>query len=123
MSVEPEKPPLPPLILPADRPAEAPLISAGVVNWNRRELLEKCLDSLSRQTYPRFEVIVVDNGSTDGSVDLVNGRAPGFPVPLRLIVNSNNLGFCAANNQGFAKAEGSLIALLNNDAEADPNWL
>src|SRR5580698_1359935 len=123
MSVEPVKPPLPPLILPADRPAEPPQISVIVVNWNRRELLKKCLDALARQTYPRFEVMVVDNGSTDGSVDLVNRMAQGFPVALRLIVNSNNRGFCAANNQGFAETEGSLIALLNNDAEADPNWL
>ena len=123
MSVEPVKPPLPPLILPADRPAEPPLISVIVVNWNRRELLEKCLDSLAQQSYPRFEVMVIDNGSSDGSADLVRTMAQGFPVPLRVIVNSNNRGFCAANNQGFAETEGSLIALLNNDAEADPNWL
>jgi GT2 family glycosyltransferase len=94
-----------------------------VVNWNRRDLLKACLDSLSRQTYPRYEVVVVDNGSRDGSQELVRDLARGSSVPLRLIANDHNRGFCAANNQGFAGATAELIALLNNDAEADPGWL
>jgi len=92
-----------------------------VVNWNRKELLRCCLDSLARQTFPDFEVIVVDNGSTDGSVELL--RTLDFPRPLRIIENRDNRGFCAANNQGFAAALGEYFALLNNDAEADPRWL
>ncbi len=66
---------------------------------------------------------MVDNGSDDGSPDLVRELAPAFPVPLRLIVNSTNRGFCAANNQGIAASQSELVALLNNDAEADPGWL
>lgn len=94
-----------------------------MVNWNRRDLLRACLDSLARQTHPSFEVIVVDNGSEDGSCALVEGLAASFPVPLRLIANSTNRGFCAANNQGFAASQSEFVALLNNDAEADPGWL
>ena len=75
------------------------------------------------QTRPRFEVIVVDNGSEDGSPGLVEELARGYPVPLRLIVNPKNRGFCAANNQGFAASQSEFVALLNNDAEADPGWL
>lgn len=104
----------------------APYYSAIVVvviNWNRRELLRACLESLARQTHPNFGVVVVDNGSEDGSQALVTELAPTYPVPLQLIRNSNNLGFCAANNQGFAASRSELVALLNNDAEADPNWL
>lgn len=100
-----------------------PRISVVVVNWNRRQLLEACLASLSRQTHPQFEVIVIDNGSDDGSPDLVAELAKGYPVPLRLIINSANRGFCAANNQGFAASRAELVALLNNDAEAEPAWL
>jgi len=94
-----------------------------VVNWNRRELLRACLESLARQTHSSFEVVVVDNGSEDGSQAMVAGLAPAYPVRLQLIKNSANRGFCAANNQGFAASRSELVALLNNDAEADPGWL
>ena len=89
-----------------------------VVNWNRKELLRSCLQSLGRQTDATFETIVVDNGSTDGSADLAERE-----FGLRVIRNPENRGFCAANNQGLAAAQGEFIALLNNDAEAEPGWL
>jgi GT2 family glycosyltransferase len=88
-----------------------------VVNWNRRELLRACLESLRRQTGVTSETILVDNGSTDGSPELAREFGVG------LICNRTNLGFCAANNQGIAAARGEFIALLNNDAEAEPGWL
>lgn len=94
-----------------------------VVNWDRCKLLKACLDSLAAQRHPSFEVVVVDNGSHDGSVEMIENICDTFPVPLHLIQNSSNLGFCAANNQGIAAAGGEFIALLNNDAEADPDWL
>jgi GT2 family glycosyltransferase len=98
-------------------------VSVIVVNWNRRNLLEACLRSLAAQTHADFEVIVVDNGSTDASPALVEELARSYPVPLRLIANSTNRGFCAANNQGFGASDSELAALLNNDAEAEPGWL
>ena len=104
-----------------------PSISVVVVNWNRCNLLKSCLESLARQAglppEVEVEVIVVDNGSTDSSTDLVRSLQPSYPFPLSLIVNSRNLGFCAANNQGFAASNSEFIALLNNDAEAEPGWL
>jgi GT2 family glycosyltransferase len=101
----------------------APSIRVVVVNWNRRELLRACLNSLANQTHPSYEVFVVDNGSTDGSAELVENLRASFPVPLHLLRNVENRGFCAANNQGFAGCQSQFIALLNNDAEADPRWL
>jgi GT2 family glycosyltransferase len=100
-----------------------PRIRVVVVNWNRRELLRACLQSLAAQTHESFEVLVVDNASADGSVELIQELTPSYPVPLLLIRNSENRGFCAANNQGFVGARNEFIALLNNDAEAEPNWL
>jgi len=97
------------------------LVSVIVVNWNRRALLQACLASLGQEQGVPFEVIVVDNGSTDGSAEWVSSTR--FAFPLRLIRNSENRGFCAANNQGIAASQGELIALLNNDAEAGPGWL
>ena len=94
-----------------------------VANWNRKELLRACLESLARQSHPAFEVVVVDNGSKDGSGELVEEIARSYPVPLRLIANEANRGFCAANNQGIFSTDSELVALLNNDAEAEPGWL
>jgi GT2 family glycosyltransferase len=94
------------------------LISVVIVNWNRRHLLRACLASLARQAGAEFETIVVDNGSQDGSPDLAETE-----FGARVIRNSANRGFCAANNQGIAAARGEFVALLNNDAEAEPGWL
>lgn len=95
-------------------------ISVIVVNINRRAMLTECFQSLADQTQQPLEVILVDNGSTDGSLD-VPFLFPGLNI--RVIQNATNLGFCAANNQGFAIASGQLFALLNNDAVAEPEWL
>ncbi len=94
------------------------MISVVIVNWNRRELLRACLTSLRRQTGVTFETIVVDNGSSDGSADVAERE-----FSARVIRNQENRGFCAANNQGIVAARGDFIALLNNDAEAEPDWL
>jgi GT2 family glycosyltransferase len=93
------------------------LTSVIVVNWNRKELLRACLESLRTQAGVAFETIVVDIGSTDGSPEVA--REFGAVV----IRNETNRGFCAANNQGIAAARGEFVALLNNDAEAAPGWL
>jgi GT2 family glycosyltransferase len=94
------------------------LVSVIVVNWNRKELLRACLCSLARQQNVRFETILVDNGSVDGSAEMAESE-----FGVKVIRNRENRGFCAANNQGIAAAKGDLIALLNNDAEAEPGWL
>ena len=100
-------------------------VAVVVVNWNRRALLQACLQSLARQTLQhKFEVVLVDNGSTDGSPEMAElDFANETKFELRVIRNSENAGFCRANNQGFQATQAEFIALLNNDAEADPEWL
>ena len=98
---------------------QSPTVSVIVVNWNRRELLEGCLASLHQQTFQDFELIVVDNGSTDGSADWVAQERFAATV----IRNADNRGFCEANNQGIRAGRAPFVALLNNDAEARPGWL
>ncbi len=98
--------------------------SVVVVNWNRCSLLDRCLASLSAQRAPAFEVILVDNGSSDGSVEMAISRYSRDPAfTLTIIRNRENFGFCKANNQGIDRAQSEYIALLNNDAEAEPDWL
>jgi len=99
--------------------AKNPLVSVVIVNWNGRNLLEECLDSLLAQRFQDFEVILVDNGSQDGSADLVKERYPG----VRLVSLTENRGFAGGNNAGIRIATGAYVALLNNDTRTDPGWL
>jgi len=87
------------------------LVSVIVVNWNGREHLEDCFTSLSLQTYSPLEILMVDNGSVDGSGEYVKGRFP----QVKVIENSSNLGFGAAVNAGYKRAEGEYLLFLNND--------
>lgn len=98
---------------------EAPTASVIIPTWNGAELLAATLESLEAQTFRSFEVIVVDNGSTDGTVDRLSPRHPD----VRWIRFDENRGFAAAVNAGIHASRGEIIALLNNDAEAEPGWL
>ena len=96
-----------------------PLVSLIVLNWNGRQHLEYCLPSLLATDYPRYEIIVVDNASTDDSVAFVRENFPRVQV----IVNERNLGFSAGMNVGLQAAQGEIMVLLNNDVEVQPGWL
>jgi GT2 family glycosyltransferase len=99
--------------------ADRQSLSVVIVNWNAKSELSQCLRSLEQQTDLRFEVIVVDNGSTDGSLELLREQ---FPSVLTLATGSN-LGFAEGVNRGLASARGRWIATLNNDSVADPHWI
>lgn len=96
-----------------------PRISVLVLNWNGRELLRACLQSLRVQTHRDFEVVVVDNGSTDDSASMVSREFP----EARLVALPSNTGFCGGNNRAYAEARGDLVVLLNNDAEVREDFL
>ena len=90
-----------------------------IPNWNGARHLATCLDSLSLQTYDEREVLVVDNGSTDESQNLVHSRFSW----ARWIPLGRNHGFVGAVNAGIRASHGQVVALLNNDTEADRDWL
>lgn len=98
---------------------ERPLVSIVILNWNGEKCIRDCLDSVLRTEYPSFEVIVVDNASTDGSKDLIKNLYP----QVNLIENRENLGWCIGNNIGIREAKGDIIVLLNNDTIVDKNWI
>lgn len=96
-----------------------PLFSIIILNWNGLNLLHDCLESLQKQSFTNFEVILVDNGSTDESLSFVKTHFPEvITVPL-----SENYGFCGGNNRGVPYATGDYIIYLNNDTQADPHFL
>jgi len=96
-----------------------PSVSALVLNYDGRALLDTALPSLLEQRYPNVTVTVIDNGSSDGSAAYVRERWPSVQV-LELPVN---VGVAAALNRGVESADGELVALLNNDIELEPEWL
>jgi len=95
-----------------------PLVSVIVLNWNNSKDLEVCLNSLKKQTYSDYEVIVVDNASTDNSIEIIK-KFPKF----RLIQNKKNYGFAKGNNIGIENAKGEYIITLNNDTKVDSKWI
>ncbi len=90
-----------------------------IPNWNGREMLKICLSSLAAQSYTNFSVIVVDNGSTDGSVEFLQADYPD----VKLVKLPENRGFSAAVNTGIKSGNRDWVLLLNNDIEVDPRCL
>lgn len=93
-------------------------LSIIIVNWNTKALLKQCLESLERgcEGVKGYGVIVVDNGSTDGSVEMLRKfQVPGSKFHVNLIENQTNMGFAKGNNIGIREAKGEYIMLLNSD--------
>lgn len=100
-----------------------PLVSIIILNWNGMEYLKKCLDAVLGQDYKNLLVIVVDNGSTDGSIEFINKNYRG----VKTISLGRNHGFAEGNNIGIRFAlqnkDVKYIAVLNNDTESDKDWV
>jgi GT2 family glycosyltransferase len=96
-----------------------PLISVIIPNYNGSRYLKSCLESLAVQSWKEFEVIIVDNASTDDSVEMARTVAPNAV----LLPQKSNLGFAGGANAGIRSARGSWAALLNNDTEVAQDWI
>ena len=94
-------------------------VSVIIPNWNGLRFVGMCLDSLKQSTFESYEVIVVDNGSIDGSRELIEDAYPW----VRLLKLPENLGFATACNRGIQASKGQYICLLNNDIEVEPDWI
>jgi GT2 family glycosyltransferase len=95
------------------------LVSVTIVTYNSGRFIKRCLESVLEQKYPQLEVVVVDNASTDGTVDILEP----FAGRCRLYYNDENLGFAAAQNQAIALAQGEFILTLNPDVLMLPNFI
>lgn len=98
---------------------EVPTVSIIIPNWNGLTHLPDCLDSIRGQTLQPTETIIVDNGSTDGSVEFVKGRYPW----TRIIPLASNAGVGVALNRGISESKGEYVVLLNNDIAIAPLWM
>ena len=98
---------------------ENTLVSVIIVNYNGKNHLEKCLESLMKINYNNYEVILVDNNSSDGSIQFIEKFYPS----IRLIKLKDNLGFAEPNNIAVKEAKGDLVLFLNNDTTVDPNFI
>lgn len=96
-----------------------PKVSVIIVNYNGEQFLKDCLDSLHAQTSSDFEIIVVDNNSSDRSIGIVTDRYPD----VILIRNEANRGFAVGTNQGIMMAKGEYILTLNNDTRVETSFL
>jgi len=96
-----------------------PLVSIIIVNYNGKKYLEKCLDSLKKITHSNTEIILVDNNSTDDSIEFVKNEYPNVII----IKLDKNYGFAEPNNIGAKNSQGEYLLFLNNDTEATPNFI
>lgn len=96
-----------------------PFASIVVVSYNTAAHIEACLLSLLQLDYPRCEIIVVDNGSSDGSVELIRSRFPG----VELVELGENKGFAGGASVGLFMASGDILATVNPDVQLDPGWM
>ena len=90
-----------------------------IPHWNNVEILSECLKSIGSTIYPDFEVIVVDNASTDNSVQYVKSNFPD----VKLIENDRNDGYAGGCNIGADLAQGKYLVFLNNDTIQNPDWI
>jgi GT2 family glycosyltransferase len=103
--------------------SSTPAVSIVTANFNGADHLPLLLACLQRQTVREFELIVVDNRSTDSSLSVLSEAAQGSVFPLRVMRNVRNLGFGSATNQGIRRSMAPWVATLNNDTRPDPKWL
>lgn len=97
----------------------AKLVSVNILNTNEKHYLGRCLDALLCQTYPDVEITVLDNGSTDGSVEFVKANYP----QVRVIENGRNLGYAPGHNVGIRASSGEYVMPLNTDIFLRPNFI
>ena len=108
----------------AEARPERPLVSVIVPTCDRRDILGRCLQALARQTYPDYEVVVVDDFSADGTPDLLREFAEGHPeLALRALRNEVHAGANPSRNRGIRVSKGAFIAFLDSDCIAEPGWI
>ena len=99
------------------------MVSIIIVNFNGKTFLNNCLKSIFKNNYKNFEIIIVDNHSSDNSIVFIKKQFSIYAKKIKIIELKNNFGPAYARNQGVKQAKGKIIAFLDNDTEVDNNWI
>lgn len=94
-------------------------VSIVIVTWNKKNLLKRCLESLNKQSYKNFQIILVDNGSTDGTINFIKKYYPR----IKIVAFQKNLGFSKGANEGIKTSKSEYVILLNNDTIVDEDYI
>ncbi|HKP98391.1 MAG TPA: glycosyltransferase [Fibrobacteria bacterium] len=94
-------------------------ITVIILNWNGKKFLPECLEAVRKQTHPGLRITVVDNASTDGSVEFLRAEHPD----VHLVLNGKNLGFAGGNNAGIRDCGTPFLVILNNDTDMHPDCI
>jgi GT2 family glycosyltransferase len=98
-------------------------IAVQLLSWNGKDVLPGCLEALAAQTYRDFELLALDNGSTDGSAALVEERLKVFPRPVRFFKKGENSGFAGGHNELFVMSDAPYVCCVNQDTVPSPEYL
>ncbi len=101
---------------------QKPKVSIIILNWNQPEFTVNCVKSVLDQNYPDFEILLVDNGSEDNSVDIFE-KEFGKNKKIRILETGKNLGYAGGNNEGVKNSGGEYVVILNNDTVVEKDWL
>lgn len=98
-------------------------LAVQLLSWNGKEVLPSCLEALAGQTFADFELLALDNGSTDGSAELVEDGLKAFPRPSRFVRKEKNCGFAGGHDELFAMSDAPYVCCVNQDAVPSPDYL
>ncbi|MCX6744464.1 MAG: glycosyltransferase [Candidatus Parcubacteria bacterium] len=101
-----------------------PKVAINLVTWNGEKQIEYCLNSILKQTFQDFLLLIIDNGSVDKTVNIIEAEyLPAFKDKIKFVKNKNNLGFAFAHNQAILWTDSDYVLVLNQDVILEPDFL
>jgi len=100
-----------------------PVVSINILTYNGQQYIRACLDSVLGQTYPKIEILIIDNASTDETIEILKSKILNLKSKVKVIFNKKNLGFAAGHNQGIKESRGEFVCCLNQDVVLEKDFI